>query len=83
MFSPDLVSLELRQCDDLPRNTLVAPLSVIREIRCLLGNIGIDLIVGTEETVLASKDVYDAFKAWDAMQVEDEADSGEDNAWLN
>lgn len=82
MFSPDLVSLELRQCDDLPQNTLVAPLPVIREIRCLLGNIGIELIVGTGETVLASKDVYDAFKAWDAMQA-DETDDGQDNAWLN
>lgn len=84
MFSSDLVSLELRQCDDLPKNTLVAPLSVIREIRCILGNIGIELVIGTEEAVLASKDVYDAFKAWDAMQPEDDSDDdAQDNSWLN
>ncbi|QDT33705.1 hypothetical protein [Thalassoglobus polymorphus] len=81
MFTPDLVSLELRQCDDLPENTLVAPLPVIREIRCLLGNIGIQLIVGTEDAVLASKDVFDAFSAWDAMQ--DDIDDSQDNAHLN
>lgn len=74
MFTPDLVNLELRQCDDLPRNTLVAPLPVIREIRCLLGNVGIQLLVGTEEAVLASKDVFEAFSAWDAMQADDNED---------
>ncbi|WP_417849138.1 hypothetical protein [Thalassoglobus sp.] len=81
MFTPDLVSLELRQCDDLPENTLVAPLPVIREIRCLLGNIGIQLIIGTEDAVLASKDVFDAFSAWDAMQ--DDIDDSQDNSHLN
>lgn len=83
MFIPELASLELRQCDDLPRNTMVAPLSVIREVRCLLGKIGINLVVGVEETVLASTDLFEAFKAWDAMQEELEAESEDDNAWLN
>lgn len=82
MFTPDLVNLELRQCDDLPKNTLVAPLPVIREIRCLLGSIGINLIVGTEEAVLASKDVFDAFSAWEALQSEEDEDM-EDNSLLN
>lgn len=82
MFIPDLASLELRQCDELPRNTIVAPLQVIREIRCMLGSIGIDLVVGTDETVLASTDIFEAFKAWDAMQ-SDLQDDDEDTSWLN
>jgi|SaaInlStandDraft_1057018.scaffolds.fasta_scaffold33975_1 hypothetical protein len=83
MFTSDLAHLDFRQCDDLPENTMVAPLMVIREIRCLLGNINIQLIVGTEEAVLASKDVFDAFSAWDATQAEDDEGNDQDNSMLN
>lgn len=82
MFISDLVNLDFRQCDELPQNTIVAPLMVIREIRCLLGNINIDLVVGTEEAVFASSDVFEAFNAWDAMQ-NDEFEDGSDNSLLN
>jgi hypothetical protein len=81
MTSPDLACLEFRECTKLPANTLVAPLPVIREIRCLLGNIGIDLVVGTDEAVLVSPDVFAAFNAWDAEQSDDP--EGDDSAWLN
>lgn len=87
MLSPDLACVDFRECSDLPANTLVAPLPVIREIRCLLGNIGIDLLVGADEAVLVSSDVFAAFAAWDAENSDegDEADEAgdDDTAWLN
>ncbi|MEW4488695.1 hypothetical protein AB1L42_11465 [Thalassoglobus sp. JC818] len=83
MFTPDLASFELRECADLPKNTLMAPLPFIREIRCLLGNIGIDMVIGTEETVLLSSDVFEAFRSWDAVQDEPQVDTDEDNHWMN
>lgn len=83
MFTSDLAQLDFRQCDDLPENTIVAPLLVIREIRCLLGDINIQMVVGTEEAVLASKDVFAAFNAWDAMQAEDDQDDSQDKSLLN
>lgn len=84
MFTPDLACVDFRECGDLPANTLVAPLPVIREIRCLLGNIGIDLLVGSDDAVLVSPDVFAAFAAWDAENNDDDDDSlADDSAWLN
>ena len=80
MATPDLACLDFRECLELPANTLVAPLPVIREIRCLLGEIGIDLLVGSDDAVLVSPDVFAAFSAWDADQ---EGGEDEDAAWLN
>lgn len=82
MTSPDLACLDFLECTELPANTLVAPLPVIREIRCLLGNIGIDLVVGTDDAVLVSPDVFAAFNAWDAEQ-SDTPPEDDDSAWLN
>ena len=83
MFTPDLASFDLRECADLPKNTIVAPLPFIREIRCLLGNIAIDMVVGPDDSVLLSTDVYAAFSQWDDCQDEPEAGSSEDNFWMN
>ena len=68
----DLCSLEIRESQDLPARTLVAPLSVIREIRASVGRIGLDLQIGLEETVLVSPDVFAAFSDWDDRRIDDE-----------
>ena len=83
MFTPDLASFELRECADLPKNTIVAPLPFIREVRCLLGDIGIKMIVGQDESVQLSPDVYAAFTQWDAAQDSEEISREDDNFWLN
>ena len=88
MFTPDLASFDLRECTDLPKNTIVAPLPFIREIRCLLGNIAIDMVVGQDQAVLLSSDVYAAFSQWDSVQddaalEDDQIDPEEDNFWMN
>lgn len=85
MYTPDLASFDLRECPELPKNTIVAPLLFIREVRCLLGDIGISMIVGKDESVQLSTDVYAAFTQWDAVQ-EDDANGNapeEDNFWMN
>jgi hypothetical protein len=64
MFSPELSSLELRECSTLPAKTLVAPITVLREIRLSVGNVGLNLQVGVEDAVLVSSDLFNAFNAW-------------------
>lgn len=87
MFTPDLASVDFREASDLPKNTIIAPLPVIREIRLVLGKINIDMQVGAEDAVLVSSDVFAAFSEWDAAQVDfDEEDGempGEDSSLLN
>jgi len=82
MQTPDLANLSLRESSELPANTLVAPISIIREIRLMLGSINIDMQVGIEDVVVVSSDLYEAFSKWNAAQgYEDE--SGADDSWLN
>ncbi len=86
MFTPDLASVDFREARDLPKNTIVAPLAVIREIRIVLGKINIDMQVGVEDAVLVSSDVFAAFSEWDAAQAdfEDEDEQGgPDTSLLN
>jgi hypothetical protein len=79
MFTPELACLDFQECRDLPKGTLVAPLSVIREIRCALGPTALQLLVGESEAVLVSSDLFEAFQAWEQAQ----GDEPEDTAWLN
>ena len=69
----DLSRLELRESPDLPENTLVAPLPVIREIRAALGKVAIQLQVGVDPAVLVSSDLFQAFDEWHARCVTDDA----------
>jgi len=77
MFTPELACLDFQECRDLPANTLVAPLVVLREIRCALGPTRLNLIVGNQEAVLVSSDLYEAFHAWEQHQ-DNVADDGQD-----
>ena len=84
MFIPELACLEIRESTELPANTLVAPLSVIREIRLVLGRITIEMRVGREEVVVVSSDLFEAFNAWsDALDEPHDEGGGEDTSWLN
>ena len=87
MFLPDLASLDLQECCNLPPATLVGPLSLIREVRCALGSKSdLNLIVGDSEAVQVSSDLFAAFQAWEnAQEAEDDDDTlpGSDQAWLN
>ncbi|WP_437202798.1 hypothetical protein [Planctomicrobium sp. SH664] len=83
MFTPELACVDFQECSKLPPNTLVATVSILREIRCALGPTKLNLIIGDQEAVLVSSDLFAAFTAWEEQNVEDEGDAGDNNAWLN
>jgi len=64
MISHDAGPLELLESPELPSRTLVAPMSVARDIRAALPEIEIDIRIGTGDTVFISSDLYDAFQEW-------------------
>ncbi|SFJ11003.1 hypothetical protein [Planctomicrobium piriforme] len=68
MSLSDLACLDLQECSDLPKNTLVAPLPLLRELRCALGMTTINLMLGTQPEVLVSSDLYEAFHVWEEDQ---------------
>lgn len=70
MMPNDLADLELLEAAHLPPQTLVAPLSIIREIRVFLGAAKINLVVGTQEAVLVSSDLYEAYNVWDSERTD-------------
>lgn len=70
MLPHDLADLELLESVDLPPQTLVAPLSIIREIRVFLGASKIHLVVGVDEAVYVSTDLYEAYNAWDSQRTD-------------
>jgi hypothetical protein len=76
MISREAGRLELLESAELPSRTLVAPLQLVREIRATLGQLDIDIRIGTAEAVFASSDLFEAFQAW-------EEDQGDDGCWLN
>jgi hypothetical protein len=70
MLPHDLADLEFLEAAELPPQTLVAPLSIIREIRVFLGAAKINLIVGTQDAVLVSSDLYEAYNVWDSQRTD-------------
>lgn len=70
MLPQDLGELEFQESAELPAQTLVAPLSIIREIRVCLGNSTINLLVGTEDVVLVSTDLFEAYNEWDNQRTD-------------
>lgn len=76
MISREAGRLELLESAELPARTLVAPLQLVREIRSTLGQLDIDIRIGTAEAVFASSDLFEAFQAW-------EDDLGVEDSWLN
>lgn len=76
MPTPDTFGLELREDPSLPAKTLVAPISVIRDIRAALGEVSMNIQVGWDSpAVRVSSDLYEAFHAWSAMQEDFEGES--------
>jgi hypothetical protein len=65
MLSHDAARVALLESPELPDRTLVAPLTVVREIRAALGSIDVDVRVGSSEAVFISSDLFEAFSAWD------------------
>jgi hypothetical protein len=72
MFTPELACLDFQECAELPKGTLVAPVSVLREIRCALGPTKLTLLLGTSEAVLVSSDLFEAFQQWEQAQADDD-----------
>jgi len=70
MLPHDLADLELLEAAELPAQTLVAPLSIIREIRVFLGQAKVNLIVGTENAVFFSSDLFEAYSQWDSQRTD-------------
>ncbi|MCA8999478.1 MAG: hypothetical protein KDA80_20960 [Planctomycetaceae bacterium] len=82
MFMSDLACLNFQECKELPPATLMASLPIIREIRCALRETPLNLVVGQEDAVFVSTDLFNAFNAWEATQ-DDLSTDGPDSAWLN
>jgi hypothetical protein len=70
MLPHDLGELEFQESADLPSQTLVAPLAIIREIRVFLGTSKINLIVGADDVVLVSTDLFEAYNVWDNQRTD-------------
>ncbi len=69
MPTPDSFGLEFREDPTLPAMTLVAPISVIRDIRAELGEVGMNIQVGWDSpAVMVSSDLYEAFNVWSSQQ---------------
>lgn len=86
MFTPELAALDFQECRDLPPGTLVGPFSVVREIRCVLGKTHLNLLVGDQEAVQVSPDLFAAFQAWEqSLETTDEDDdaASDDYSSLN
>ena len=73
MPTPDSFGLELREDPTLPAKTLVAPISVIRDIRAALGELAMNIEIGWDSpAVMVSSDLYEAFNAWSAQHEDSE-----------
>jgi len=83
MSLSDLACLDLQECRDLPKNTLMAPLPLLRELRCSLGATTINMLLGKEQAVLVSSDLYEAFHVWEEDQVETQDDDHSGSPELN
>ncbi|WP_437192070.1 hypothetical protein [Planctomicrobium sp. SH527] len=83
MSLSDLACLDLQECRELPQNTLMAPLPLLRELRCALGATTIKMLVGHNSAVLVSSDLYEAFHVWEDDHTVQEDNDGIDPAQLN
>ena len=84
MPTPDSFGLELLEDPNLPAKTLVAPISVIREIRAALGEVTMNIEVGWDSpAVRVSSDLYEAFHAWSAQQEDSEEIDSVDEGLYN
>ncbi len=68
MLVPDLFRVELVEDAELQANTMIAPLSVIRDIRTAVPNLAINLMVGFDDRIHVSPDLYEAFNVWSSHQ---------------
>jgi hypothetical protein len=75
-----LNSLRVVEDPHLPRNTMRAPLSLIREIQCTIGGSGIRLEVSADDDVHFSNDLFVTFAWWqDRIEHDSPAQSGDWN----
>ncbi len=72
MISHDAGRLDLCESPELPARTLVAPLTVVREIRAVLGMLDVDIRIGTGDAVYISSDLFAAFNEWDEQQADED-----------
>jgi hypothetical protein len=68
MLGPDFFRLELVEDTELQANTMIAPLSVIRDIRTEVPQLAINLMVGFDDRVHVSSDLFEAFNVWSSEQ---------------
>ncbi|AMV21729.1 hypothetical protein [Planctomyces sp. SH-PL14] len=73
MLVPDFFNVEFVEDAELQSNTMTAPLSVIREIRSAIPGLAINLMVGFDERVYVSSDLYEAFNVWSSQQTDAES----------
>lgn len=73
MLPTDHAEIELLESDELPVRTLVAPPLLARELRLVLSGMDLTIQMGSQEAVIISSDLYDAFKAWSSQLAADES----------
>ncbi len=70
MIPQDLAQLDLHEDVTLPLRTVVAPLAIVREIRTTIGQVPINLLVGSEDLVRISTDLFEAYNDWDEERLD-------------
>ena len=56
--------IEMVERPELPARTIVAPLSLTREIRMAIPDQSLNLVIGMDEVVYVSSDLSEAFCHW-------------------
>jgi hypothetical protein len=74
-----LHSLRVVEDPHLPRSTMRAPLSLIREIQCTIGPCGIRLEISEDEYIHFSTDLFAIFSQWQDRDDRNASNHGEWN----
>ena len=75
MLPTDHADIELLESDELPVRTLIAPPMLARELRLALTGMDLTIVMGAQDAVIISSDLYSAFQAWSGQFEEDEPES--------
>ena len=80
MLPTDHAEIELLESDELPVRTLIAPPMLARELRLALAGMDLTIVMGAQDAVIISSDLYSAFQAWSGQL--DELDEEEsESSW--
>jgi len=76
MLPTDHAEIELLESDELPVRTLIAPPMLARELRLVLTGMDLTIEMGSQDAVIISADLYEAFQEWSGAGEDGPADDG-------